>query len=60
VDKLIERLKGSLAEQLQERARLAAGNHQPIEAIEVFGIANEHNVCAELLESTAVCIEITL
>ena len=56
----IERFVRALAEQLQKRARLATGNHQPVDALEVFRIADEHDLGPQLFQPAAVRVEISL
>jgi len=59
-DELLQLLESGFAEQLEERARLAAGDDQAVDFLELFGLFNEHNFSAQLLEPFAVGVKIAL
>src|SRR5580704_11491352 len=48
------------AEDFQEGPRLAAGNHEAVDLVELLGLADEDHLGAELLEPLLVGVEITL
>jgi hypothetical protein len=48
------------AEQLEKRARLAAGNYQAVEIVELPVLFDQHNFRAEFLQTVAVRVEIAL
>jgi len=59
-DESLELLKSSFSQQLQKRARLAAGNDEPVELIELFRFFDEHNFGAQLFEPLTVRVKIPL
>ncbi len=58
--KLFEFFEAIFAQQFQERARFASGNHEAIDFIKLLGLLDEYNVSAQLLEAAAVSVEIAL
>ena len=59
-DKLFQLRKPSTAQDLQERARLAAWNYEPIDLVELLWLSNLDNLRAELFEPLTVRVEISL
>ena len=48
------------AEQLEKCPRLAAGNHQAVDLIQLLGLFHQNNFRAQFFETTAMRIEIAL
>ncbi len=53
-------LESILSEQLEESARLAAGNHQAVETVEVFRIAHEHDFRSQFFQPLPMRVKIAL
>jgi hypothetical protein len=49
-----------LAEQFEKRAGFAAGDDEAFDLVELVGLADQHDFCAEFFEAAAVGIEIAL
>jgi len=60
VDEVSELLEQVLGEQFQERGGFASGDHQAVDCVEVFDLADEDDGCAELFETAAVGVEVAL
>src|SRR5207244_8095929 len=59
-DEAPQRVDAVVAEELQDCSRLAAGDHQRVEGVELARIADEGRRRAELLEAAAMGIEVAL
>src|SRR3984885_5385484 len=59
-NKLFEPFEAIFSQQFQERAGLAAGDHEAVDLLELFGFPDEHNGGAQLFKPAAVGIEIAL
>jgi len=60
VDELLEFLKSLFAEEFQESGRLAAGDDEAVDLVELFGFADEGDVGAEFLEPFAMRVKVAL
>ena len=60
VNEFFQLFESAVAQELQERARLAAGDHEAVNGVEFLGFSDEHNFGAQLLEPAAMGVEITL
>ena len=60
VHEFLQLCEAFFTQQFQERARLAAGDDEAIDGIELFGLFDEHNLGAEFFEAAAVGVEIAL
>jgi hypothetical protein len=59
-DEMFELFESSLAEKLEEGAGFSSRNHQAVDGLELFGLPNQHNFGAQLLEPEAVGVKIAL
>src|SRR5439155_9148098 len=59
-NELLQLLEPGVAQQLEKCARLAAGDDEPVDLIELLRLFDEHNFRAQLFEPTAVRVEIAL
>jgi len=59
-DELPELLESGVAEKLEEGAGFASGDDEAIDVVELFGLFDEHNFCAQLFKPAAVSVEIAL
>jgi len=59
-DKFFQLRESGFAEEFQECARLAAGDDEAVDFIQLTGLFDEHNLSAQLFEPFAVSVEIAL
>src|SRR6201993_3387401 len=59
-DELFELFETARTEQFEEGARLASGNDEAVERIELLGFFDQHNFGAQLFEPATVRVEIAL
>jgi len=59
-DEFFQLRESFFSEKFQERPGLASGDDQAVDVVELFGLFDEHNFGAELLEPAAVRVEIAL
>lgn len=57
---LLQLFEAFFSEQFQESARLASGDDQTVDAVELLGLFDEHNLSAQLFEPATMGIEIAL
>src|ERR1051326_1500074 len=55
-----QRVEAAVAEELEHRRRLAAGDHQRVRAVELARVAHEECLGAELGEAAAMRVEVAL
>jgi hypothetical protein len=60
VNEIVEPLESVFAEKLQERRRFAARNDQPIDLIQLLGLANLNDLRAKLFEATTMGGKVSL
>ncbi len=59
-DEVFQLFESSFAQQLEKRSRLAAGDDQAVDVIQLLGPFDEHNFSAQFFEPSAMGIEVTL
>src|SRR4051812_15602839 len=59
-NKLFQSLETGFAKKFQKRARLAAGDHQPIDLIELLGLLDQDNFRPKLFQPSPVRVEVAL
>ena len=60
VNEIAELLKSFFAEQLQKRARLTAGNHQPIDLVQLLRLAHQYDLGAEFFHPPPMRVKVAL
>jgi hypothetical protein len=59
-DEMFKLFESGLAEKLEEGAGFSSRNHEPVDGLELFGLPDQHDFSAQLLEPAAVGVKIAL
>jgi len=59
-NELLELFESGFAKKFEEGAGFASGDDEAVDCVELLGLLDEHDICAELFEPAAVGVKIAL